>query len=158
VAITPAAGFVTPMATLLIGAIAAGTSFGTLALLRRTRVDDTLDVFACHGVGGIVGSLLTGVFASSAVNPGIPDGLLYGNAQLMWPQFVSVAAAGGYAALGTTVVLLVVKQLVGLRASDDADALGIDLAEHRERAYLREVTPVFAAAAVRGDVLSVGVE
>jgi Amt family ammonium transporter len=154
VAITPGAGFVAPLSSIAIGALAAGASFATLALLGRTRLDDTLDVFACHGVGGVVGSILTGVFASSAMNPGIPNGLVYGNPALMNPQVVSVLAAGGFAAAGTAGVLLVVKQLVGLRASDEADQVGIDLVEHRERAYLRDATGGFVAVRDVRDALA----
>jgi Amt family ammonium transporter len=158
VAITPGAGFVTPMAAMAIGAVAAVASYGTLALLGRTRLDDTLDVFACHGVGGMVGSVLTGVFASSAVNPGVSDGLIYGNPGLMIPQTVGVLAAAAFAAAGTAGILFAVKQLVGLRASDQADEVGIDLVEHRERAYLRDVTAAFAGSRDAGAALALGAD
>jgi Amt family ammonium transporter len=154
VAITPGAGFVAPLSAIAIGALAAGVSFATLAFLGRTRLDDTLDVFACHGMGGVVGSILTGVFASNAMNPGVPDGLVYGNPALMNPQIVSVLAAGGFAAAGTAGILFVVNQLVGLRASDEADQVGIDLVEHRERAYRRDATGGFAAVRDVADALA----
>ena len=121
-----------------IGGIAASASYATLAALSRTRVDDTLDVFACHGVGGIVGSILTGVFASSVVNPGIVDGLIYGNPSLMMPQITSVVAAGLFAAAGTAGILYVLDAVVGLRAPRPADEYGIDLIEHAEQAYVRD--------------------
>jgi Amt family ammonium transporter len=78
--------------------------------LHRTRVDDTLDVFACHGVGDVVGSLLTGVFARTAVNPNGADGLLAGNPELLGVQALSVLATGAWAALGTLVVLGLVRR------------------------------------------------
>jgi Amt family ammonium transporter len=154
VAITPGAGFVTPMSAIVIGAIAAGASYATLSLLSRTKLDDTLDVFACHGVGGIVGSILTGVFASTRVNPGGADGLFYGNPGLMAPQIVSVVAAGLFAALGTAGILYALDKLIGLRAPRFADEYGIDLIEHDERAYLREAHTLHAVAAVDHDSLT----
>jgi Amt family ammonium transporter len=131
VAITPSAGFV-------------AVSFGAIGLLKRTGLDDTLDVFACHGVGGIVGSLLTGVFASTAVNPAGADGLLFGNPALMGPQVVAVLAAAGYSAGATAVVLGLVKAAVGLRTRSEALHLGIDATEHAERAYTRDSLPGLA--------------
>jgi len=138
VAITPAAGFVTPMAAIAIGAGAAAVSYVAMIALRRTRLDDTLDVFACHGVGGIVGSILTGVFATVAVNPNGADGLLHGNPGLIGSQFIAVVAAGGYSAAATALVLFFVKQTVGLRAPSEAAHIGIDAMEHAERAYVRD--------------------
>jgi len=154
VAITPGAGFVAPLSAIVIGALAAGASFGTLSLLGRTRLDDTLDVFACHGVGGIVGSLLTGIFASSAVNPGIPDGLWYGNATLMGPQLTGVLAAALFAAGGTAGILMVVDAFVGLRAPLHAEEIGIDLIEHAERAYVRDGTPASGSVAEEDSLLT----
>lgn len=141
VAITPAAGFVTPMAAIVIGAVASTISYAAMAFLKRTQLDDTLDVFACHGVGGIVGSVLTGVFATTAVNANGANGLLYGNAGLLGVQLVGVAAAGAYSAVATLAVLYTVKAVMGLRASPQAEKWGIDAAEHAERAYVRESIP-----------------
>jgi Amt family ammonium transporter len=137
VAVTPAAGFVTPAAGIIIGAIGAGTSFFAISAIRRSRVDDALDVFACHGIGGAVGSILTGVFASSAVNPAGADGLLAGNPDLLLVQTVSVLAAAAFAAAGTAVALLITRVFTPLRVADAAERGGIDLAEHDERAYSR---------------------
>lgn len=138
VAITPAAGFVSPMAAITIGAIAALVSYAAMAWLRRTALDDTLDVFACHGIGGAVGSLATGVFASLAVNPGGADGLLSGNVELVGVQFISVVATAAYAAFGTWFLLVIIRALVGLRTSDEGQEHGIDVTEHAEYAYNRE--------------------
>ncbi len=138
VAITPAAGFVTPMSAIAIGAVASLVSFVAIDLIRRTGLDDTLDVFACHGLGGMVGCILTGVFATTNVNPGGADGLLYGNAGLLLPQLISVAAAGTYAAIMTYLILFPIKQLMGIRAGYEAEEFGIDLIEHDEYAYVRD--------------------
>jgi ammonium transporter, Amt family len=138
VAITPAAGFVTPMAAIAIGVIGALASFAALGVLRGTGLDDTLDVFACHGVGGIVGSLLTGVFATTTVNPNGADGLLYGGPGLLLKQFVAVGAAALWAALGTAGVLWLVARVAGLRASSEVDSVGIDIVEHAEHAYVHD--------------------
>ncbi len=141
VAVTPAAGYVTPMAAIAIGAVGAIASFVAVDLFRSTGIDDTLDVFACHGVGGIVGSLLTGVFASTAVNPDGANGLLFGGGRLMFAQVLSVVAAAGFAAVGTFVLLHIVRLLVGLRTSTSAEQIGIDIIEHAEPAYLRDTFP-----------------
>src|SRR5690606_22633224 len=94
VAVTPAAGFVSPASALLLGAIAALPSYFAILYRTRTRLDDSLDVFAAHGLGGIVGALLTGVFASSAWGP--VDGLLHGNPAQLVTQAVAVVAAMAY--------------------------------------------------------------
>lgn len=137
VAITPAAGFVTPMSAIAIGAIASTVSFIALRLLNRTRVDDTLDVFACHGVGGITGALLTGVFATTGVNPAGADGLLYGNANLLLAQLAAILATAALATIGTGLIMFLLKITVGLRTSQQhlEKASGIDLIEHGEVAY-----------------------
>ena len=142
VAITPAAGFVTPMAAILIGSLGAASSFAALKVLRGTRLDDTLDVFACHGVGGIVGSLLTGVFATTAVNANGADGLLYGNPNLLLAQLIGTAVAIAWAGAGSFFVLVLVRNLMGLRASPESEQLGIDVIEHAQRAYVRDMLVV----------------
>jgi Amt family ammonium transporter len=148
VAITPAAGFVTPLAALAIGAIAAVVSRGAMRMLSQTGLDDTLDVFACHGLGGVTGALLTGVFATTDVNPGGADGLLYGGGlELLGAQTVSVFAGAGLAAVGTAVVLVLVRALAGLRTSARAEHVGLDVAEHAESAYTLETLIVQPAVA-----------
>jgi Amt family ammonium transporter len=102
-------------------------------------VDDTLDVFACHGLGGVTGALLTGVFATTSVNPAGKDGLLHGNPSLLFAQAIGVLAAAALAAAGTTLILLVLKAVMGLRASPEAEKIGIDVTEHAESAYALEV-------------------
>lgn len=135
VAVTPAAGFVAPMSAVAIGGLGAAASFAAMRWLSGSRVDDTLDVFACHGIGGIVGSLLTGVFSSTAINPGGAPGLLAGNFELLGAQLLSVLVAALFAGVGTAGILYLVQALVGLRAPSEVEDSGIDVAEHAEDAY-----------------------
>lgn len=135
VAITPAAGFVTPMSAVAIGVIASTVCYGALQLFSRSKIDDTLDVFACHGVGGVVGAILTGVFATTSVNPAGADGLLAGNPQLLVSQLVAILVTAAFAVLGTSVIMFGLKYTLGLRPRRFDQETGIDRAEHGERAY-----------------------
>jgi Amt family ammonium transporter len=135
VAITPAAGFVTPMSALAIGFLAAPVSFFVLHYRARTALDDTLDVFACHGMAGIMGAVLTGVFASREVNPLGADGLLRGNPSLVGIQLLAVAATVAFAGVASFGILSALKLVMPLRIPVDAEVQGIDLAEHGEEAY-----------------------
>jgi Amt family ammonium transporter len=135
VAITPAAGFVTPAAAIAIGIFAASASFFAMQLRARTQLDDALDVFACHGVAGIVGALLTGIFATKGVNAAGGDGLLAGNAHQLVVQLLAVLATIALAAIGTAILLTVVRLFGGLRISLADEIAGIDVAEHGEQAY-----------------------
>ena len=135
VAITPAAGFVTPLSAILMGALAAPFSFFALHYRPKTRLDDTLDVFACHGVAGIMGAVLTGVFASKSVNPAGADGLLHGNPGLIGVQVLAVVATIAFAALASTLILFALQAVMPLRVPVEVEVQGIDLAEHGEEAY-----------------------
>jgi ammonium transporter, Amt family len=136
VAITPAAGFVTPLSAIAIGALAAPCSFFALQYRsKKTRVDDTLDVFACHGVAGIVGAVLTGVFASKAVNAAGADGLIAGNVRLVGIQLVAVLATVVFAGGGSYLIFRMVKAVMPLRISFDGELSGIDVHQHGEEAY-----------------------
>jgi len=135
VAITPAAGFVTPLSALAIGALASCASYAAIQLRHRTRVDDSLDVFACHGVAGIVGALLTGVFASTSVNPGGADGLLYGNPGLVGIQAIGVVATMVFASVLTLGILKLVAVVTPLRVPMSVELAGIDMTEHGESAH-----------------------
>ncbi|HWW22792.1 MAG TPA: ammonium transporter [Edaphobacter sp.] len=140
VAITPAAGFVTPMSALLIGLIA-----GVFCYLMVVKVkalfgyDDSLDAFGVHGAGGTMGAILTGIFANSAINPiygaGKATGLLEGNAHQLLNQFVGVALAWSISIVGTLVILFIVDKLIGLRVSEDDERTGLDLSQHGEEGY-----------------------
>jgi Amt family ammonium transporter len=134
VAITPAAGFISPRSAILLGAIAAIPSYIALQIRSRTALDDSLDVFGAHGVGGIVGALLTGVFAAKIW--GSPtDGVIAGNAQLMLPQLAGVIAAAVYSASATFVILRVIALLTPLRREAARERIGLDVVQHGEEAY-----------------------
>ena len=135
VGITPGAGFVSPLSGLAIGALTALASFAALRLRGRTSLDDTLDVFACHGIGGITGSLLTGVFASKAANPDGGNGLLHGNAALLGIQAATVAVVFAYTLAMTALVLVVIRAVTPLRVSLPAELDGLDRRVHGEEAY-----------------------
>jgi Amt family ammonium transporter len=158
VGITPAAGFVTPVSALAIGGLAAGASYGAMQLRARTRVDDSLDVFACHGVAGIVGALLTGVFATTAVNPGGADGLLAGNPGQLWAQLVAVAAAAALAGGGTFAIFAFLKAVMPLRVDVSDEVGGMDVSEHGEQAYSGAEAAVLAGRAPSlGDAVAIPV-
>ena len=135
VGITPAAGFVTTPASLAIGVLSVGVSYTAMQLRARTRLDDSLDVFSCHGLAGMAGALLTGVFATKLANPGGADGLLAGNAAQLGVQLVAVLAAVAIAAVGTAAAYGLVRITVGARASVHDELSGLDLSEHGEEAY-----------------------
>jgi Amt family ammonium transporter len=135
VAITPAAGFVSPSSALLLGGIAAVPSYFVIVARSRTRLDDSLDVFAGHGVGGITGALLTGVFASKAWNSAGSDGLLAGNGSQLMTQALGVGAAILYSALATFVLLKVLGLVTALRAAPKTEGTGMDVTQHGEEAY-----------------------
>ncbi len=135
VGITPAAGFVYPWAALLIGVITAVVSFSVLQLRSKTTLDDTLDVFACHGIGGMCGALLTGVFAAKAVNAAGADGLLYGNPSLLGVQALAVSATVLYTALASAVLVAFVKLVMPIRAGLREELEGLDRHAHGEEAY-----------------------
>jgi len=134
VAITPASGFVSVGGALIIGLVAGGLCYSATLLRERIKVDDALDVFAVHGVGGMFGALATGVFATAAVQPAY-TGLLEGNGQQLVHQLVAVAATIGYAVVGTFVIIKVVDFVLGIRVKPADEALGLDLSAHGEVAY-----------------------
>jgi Amt family ammonium transporter len=136
VAITPAAGFVPPLAGIPIGMVAAAVSYYGMVLFTIKRgMDDSLDVFACHGLGGMWGALATGIFASAAVNSAGADGLIYGGGMLVLKQLVDIAAVGAYAFIGTTVLGKLVDVTIGLRVGQTEETVGLDISQHGERAY-----------------------
>jgi Amt family ammonium transporter len=134
VAITPAAGFVTPLSAIAIGALAAAASYGAIQLRARTSVDDSLDVFACHGVAGIVGALLTGVFATTSVNPAAANGLLAGDPGQLGVQLVAILATMVWAGGLTVGILKLVGLFMELRVPMESELGGLDVSEHGEGA------------------------
>ena len=135
VAITPAAGFVTPIGALGLGVLSALPSYFIIRWRTKTRLDDSLDVFAAHGVGGLTGALLTGVLATTAINPGGADGLLYGNAGQLGIQAISILAVAAYSGLITFVLLKLIGLVMPLRADKDEEGHGMDIIAHGEQAY-----------------------
>jgi len=133
--ITPASGYVGPMASIIIGA-AAGIVCNFVAGWRaRTRLDDSLDVFACHGAGGILGSIATGIFASATINAAGPNGLLYGNMYQFIVQVFGVVVVGFFAFVGTYVLLRIINVFTPVRVSPKDEDAGLDISQHGEEAY-----------------------
>ncbi len=136
VAITPASGFVGPIASIAIGIIAGVATWVTLYLrLHHSKLDDTLDVFACHGIGGITGAILTGVFAEKTINAAGNNGLLFGNPGLLMTQISAVAATGIYAFVVSFIILKILDKAVGLRVPKRVEEEGLDVAVHGEAGY-----------------------
>jgi ammonium transporter, Amt family len=135
VAITPAAGFISPMNGLILGAIAAIPSYIALVIRAKTSLDDSLDVVAAHGVGGTVGALLTGVFADKALN-GLFDGALYGNPGQVGIQAAAVVTAIVYSGAVSFILLKVINLVIPVRAEAGDENTGLDLTQHGEEAYL----------------------
>jgi Amt family ammonium transporter len=135
VAITPASGYVDVSAAIVIGLGAGTICYLGIQLTRRLRVDDALDVFGVHGVGGAWGALATGLFASSAVNSAAANGLINGNPAQLGIQALAVVAVIAYAAVMTFVILKVINLFVALRVPEQDEVLGLDATQHREAAY-----------------------
>ncbi|MFZ4638960.1 MAG: ammonium transporter [Nodosilinea sp.] len=135
VGITPAAGFVTPVAALLIGAITATCCFYAIRIKNKLGIDDALDTFPVHGVGGTVGAILTGFFATKSVNAAGADGLFYGDPSQVLKQIAGVVIAYAIAGIGTFVLLKIVQALVGLRVTAEVETIGLDPTEHQEIGY-----------------------
>jgi Amt family ammonium transporter len=135
VAITPASGFVDVSAAILIGLGAGTFCYVGIQLTKRLRVDDALDVFGVHGIGGMWGALATGIFATVAVNSAGKDGLVFGNPEQLGIQAIAVLASVTYSAVMTFVILKLIDVFVGLRVPEDEEVLGLDASQHREAAY-----------------------
>jgi ammonium transporter, Amt family len=135
VAITPGSGFVGPMSALIIGAAAGSVCYLAINLKSKFGYDDSLDVVGVHGVGGTLGALATGLFASKAINPGGNDGLFFGNPALLGYQASSVVVALIYSFVVTWILLKVLDRTMGLRVSEEHEANGLDLSQHGEAGY-----------------------
>jgi len=135
VGITPAGGFISPGWALVLGAVAALPSYAVIVMRPRTRVDETLDVLAAHGIAGFTGILFIGFFAQTSWND-VADGLFYGDAGQLGSQAVAALATPVYAFVATFVILRVIGLVMPLRATDHEEALGMDIVQHGEEAYL----------------------
>jgi ammonium transporter, Amt family len=134
-AITPAAGFVTPLAAVPIAVIAALISYYVMILRSKQDVDESLDVWACHGMGGTWGALAIGIFATVEVNQAGANGLIYGGAILLAKQAAAVAVVWVFSFVGTLILAKIVKAVIGLRVKDEEEMVGLDISQHGERAY-----------------------
>jgi Amt family ammonium transporter len=135
VAITPAAGFVTPLAAIIIGGVAAPISYYAIRLRQRRNLDESLDVWACHGMGGTWGALATGLFATTSVNEAGANGLLYGNPSQFLVQLLTVVIVIVFAFGMTYLISRLLARFVGLRVTSNEEEVGLDISEHGEKAY-----------------------
>jgi len=136
VAITPAAGFVAIPQSIVVGVVAALVSNVVVAIKQKSTLDDTLDVFPCHGVGGMVGMLLTGVFATKAVNSAGQDGAFYGNPGFLWIQFKAMICAVTYSFVVSFLIFKFINFILPLRVTQEEEEIGLDATQHNEK-YLQ---------------------
>jgi Amt family ammonium transporter len=139
VAITPAAGYVTAQASIAIGALGVFVSYTAIQIRAKSRLDDSLDVFSCHGLAGVAGALLTGVFATKAANPAGGNGWLAGNFAQMGVQVTAILAAIAISVVGTVVFMTLLRVTIGVKAGVREQLSGLDLSEHGEEAYFGDV-------------------
>ncbi len=135
VAITPAAGYVDVSSAIIIGFIAGLVCYFAVLYRSKSNVDESLDAFAIHCVGGVLGALLTGIFASSIINPAIRGGLISGNITQFTAQFISVVVVLVYAFTVTLIIAKIVDAIFGLRVNEQEEYLGMDITQHKEKAY-----------------------
>lgn len=136
VAITPACGFVTPLSSLIIGLVGGVICYFAIGVIKlKFGYDDALDAFGCHGIGGTWGAIATGIFATTSVNPGGADGLLYGNPSQLGIQALSVLVTVVFAVAATFIILKIIGLVTKLRVNEEQEANGLDLSLHGETAY-----------------------
>lgn len=152
VGVTPAAGFVTPLGALLIGGIVAFCCFFAISIKAKMQFDDSLDTYGVHGVGGTLGAILTGVFATTTVNSAGANGLLYGNPGQVLKQLAAVAVTYVLAGVGTWIILKLLEATVGLRVKPDREVQGMDINEHGEEGYGEDFTAGLGIAGASGEL------
>jgi len=134
--ITPASGYVTPLSAVIIGAFAGVFCFYVVSLIKpKLGYDDSLDAFGVHGIGGILGTILAGVFSSNFINPAATNGLVYGSKKLLLTQCIGVSAVFAYTLVVTFAIYKFVDILIGMRVNEKEEVMGLDLTQHREGAY-----------------------
>ncbi len=153
VAITPASGFVKPMAAIVIGVVAAAISYYAMLFRSKQNVDDSLDVWACHALGGTWGAIATGIFATVAVNSAGANGWFYGNTGQVTIQLTAVAATWIYAFVMTFVLAKIIDATIGLRVTDKEESAGLDISQHAEKAYSWGVQDKKIEATIRPEKL-----
>jgi ammonium transporter, Amt family len=142
VAITPASGFVSPWAAIIIGAAAGIVCYMAVVMKNKFGYDDSLDAFGVHGVGGFLGAVLTGVFASMAFNPGGGrPGWVDGAAGQVWRQLVAALSAAAIASIGTLILLVLIDKTMGLRISRRVEIEGMDPGIHGEQGWMLDPVP-----------------
>lgn len=158
VAITPAAGYVTILPSLLIGLIGGGICYTSVAILKeKFGYDDSLDAFGVHGIGGMWGAVATGLWATTSVNPGGANGLFYGESNLFFAQIISIVVAIIFAVVGSTVLYKIVIAFVAIRADESEEISGLDIVEHGERGYTESIftgVPNFISDNAEGNSLA----
>jgi ammonium transporter, Amt family len=135
VAITPAAGFIQPIMAIPIGAGVALLCYHMMLLRPKTGIDESLDVWAVHGIGGTWGALATGIFCSAAVSPASKNGLIYGNPKQVLVQLIGIVSVSAFAFVMTWILGKIVNSIIGLRVSPAEESVGLDISQHGERAY-----------------------
>ena len=136
VAITPGAGFISPLASIIVGLVAGIVCYICITFIKaKFGYDDALDVFGCHGVGGIWGGIATGIFAWKAVNSGGANGLIHGNPKLIGIQVIGILSSIIYAAVVTFIIIKAINAVSSIRASERDEQIGLDITEHGEEAY-----------------------
>ncbi len=156
VAITPAAGYVSPGAAIIIGLVAGIVCYNAVLLKTKLGYDDSLDAFGVHGVGGFLGALLTGVFCQLALNSGGADGAVAGNASQVWKQFIAAIAAAAYGGIGTLILAFIVDKVVGFRMSAEAETLGMDEEIHGEQGWAVDNLPTASIEVGSGSEVTAG--
>ncbi len=152
VGVTPAAGYVVPIGAILIGSFTSVCCFFAVSLRAKLQFDDSLDTYPVHGVGGTVGAILTGIFATKAVNSAGNNGLLYGNPGLLVPQIVGVLATYVFAAVGTFIILKLLGLVMDLRVKPQEEEQGLDINEHGEEGYGEEFSGSLGLAGPSGEL------
>jgi Amt family ammonium transporter len=135
--ITPASGFVSPMSALIIGLAAGAVCYVSLNMKTKLGYDDSLDAFGVHGVGGVLGTFATGLFASTLINPAGSNGLLFGSHQLLASQMTAIAVTAVYSFIATVILLKVIDKFIGLRIDQESELHGLDISQHGETGYSR---------------------
>ncbi|MBN4005844.1 ammonium transporter [Nostoc sp. LPT] len=138
VGVTPAAGFVTPLTAILVGGITSLACFYAVSFKHKLQIDDALDTYPVHGVGGTVGAILTGIFATTQVNSAGKEGVLGGNFGQLGVQLIAIIVAYAIAAIGTWIILKIIDATVGLRVKEEVEFQGLDINEHGEEGYNSE--------------------
>lgn len=134
-AVTPASGYITPVSAIFVGMIAAIISYSCIMLRNKWKIDESLDVWACHGMGGVWGVIATGIFASKAVNPAGADGLIYGKWELFKDQVVAAIVIIAFSLVVTYILAKIIDKIWGLSVSETEEHVGLDISQHGEEAY-----------------------